>query len=104
MKTVIRGPRGPRGFTGAAGAPGAGYEIQRQVFTGDGVTDTFPLAVACVAARRKAAIVFRGGLGQGWVAAAPATASEFAISGTDLIFGIAPLEGQRIEIIYDSIA
>lgn len=100
MKAItLRGPRGPRGLPGEAGPPGGGYSPQHQGFTGDGSACTFTLDVAVPAALRKAFLAFIDGQKMYLTdnAPAPASASEYNVSGTTLTFGVAPLSGQIIE-------
>lgn len=86
------------------GAPGPGgvsdgFTVEREGFEADGEQTTFTLEYACADARRKASVVSRGGLLQRWHAS-PSTASQFNVNGSTLTFGIAPLAGQWVEIIY----
>lgn len=101
MRTIaLRGPRGPRGLPGEAGAPGGGYSPQHQAFTGDGSARTFTLDVAVPGALRKAFLAFIDGQKMFLTDNAPASASEYNVSGTTLTFGVAPLSGQIIECHY----
>lgn len=85
--------------TPSPGGASDGFAIERDGFEADGTQTEFTLSYSCATDRRKGSIVSRGGLLQRWHAS-PSTASQFNVNGTTLTFGVAPLAGQWVEIIY----